>query len=101
MAATGSVIGDVANYTAVQKEGVTLHNIPHVKWVHLRDKDAPINIANISGKRMGAQLIGIEYGANGTDIAAAALYVAVGDQPTDEWKVACTLIGSPATATPA
>ncbi|QDF45947.1 hypothetical protein vBVpaPMGD2_8 [Vibrio phage vB_VpaP_MGD2] len=78
MAAVGNLTGDGATFTAVQKEGVTLHNMPVVDEAHLSDKDHIVNNADQSGKRLGALITIVKAGA-------PVLLQAAGDAPTSKW----------------
>ncbi|WWT42361.1 hypothetical protein [Vibrio phage Va-ZX-1] len=78
MAVVGSITGDAKNFTAVEKEGVTLHNMPVVAESHLTDKDHIVNNATQSGKRVGSLITIVKNGA-------PVLLQAAGSAPTDKW----------------
>ena len=55
-----------------------------------------INDSNLSGKKLGAQVLLATVGADGV-ATALTLYVATGPAPADKWvKVATTLTATPA-----
>lgn len=78
MAVVGNITGDGVNFTAVEKEGVTLHNMPVVAEAHLADKDHIVNDSNQSGKRLGSLITIVKSGA-------PVLLQAAGDAPTSKW----------------
>lgn len=93
MAAVGNITGDQLSFTAKQKEGVTLHNFPEVSIAHLSSVLQNINDASISGKRLGAQVMGVTRNSSGV-ATAAVLYVAAGSAATDKWIPVKDIIGT-------
>lgn len=99
MTAVGNLTGDVATFTAVQKEGVTLHNFPTVLATNIADISAVVNDASQSGKRLGGQLMAVD---SLTSPTAATIYVSAGDKPDSPWVVVKQVIGTGSTdVTPA
>lgn len=93
MAAVGNVTGDIASYTAVEKEGVTLHNFPEVDAANLAKKAAIINDYAQSGKRLGAQVMGVTKNSSGV-VTKAAIYVAAGSDDVSKWIVLKDIVGT-------
>lgn len=93
------VTGDITNFTAVKQVGVTLHNFPKVLQTKLADIDDNINIASKSGKRLGAQVIGVD---NIDTPTTARLFVAAGSDTNSPWVFVIDVVGTlGATVTPA
>lgn len=78
MATPPSVIGDLKDHKEVQKEGVTLHNMPVVLEAHLKDIKHVINDRTVSGKRVGACVTIVKAGK-------PVLMQAAGEKPADLW----------------
>ncbi len=96
---TDKVTGDITNFTAKQKFGVTLHNFPQVTETDLADAEAIINVSSQSGKRLGAQVCVVDSLTAPTE---ATIYAAAGNEPTSVWVVVAQLLGTgAATVTPA
>ncbi|CAM0026858.1 acetyl-CoA acetyltransferase [Vibrio phage D529] len=89
------VTGDITNFKAVEKKGVTLHNFPTVAIADLQDKDNIVNASSQSGKRLGAQLMGVTADTNAT------IFVAAGSDVTAKWVAVKDVIGTTADITPA
>lgn len=97
--AIGKVTGDVADYEAKNKEGVTLHNYPTVLAASLADAGAVINDFAQSGKRLGAQVMAVN---SLTAPTSATIYVAAGQDPDSDWVLVKQVLGTgAANVTPA
>jgi len=70
-----AVVGDSQVGTAVAAQ-VCLNTIPAVAAADIADKDASINIASLSGKKLGSVIL---------NVATWELHVAKGPLPTDAW----------------
>ena len=84
-------IGDIANYEAKQKYGVTMHNFPRVLAADIADKGATINDSSFTGKILGGQVMVVD---NLQTITEAAIYVASGDADVSVWVVVQIVLGS-------
>ena len=75
---TTPVTGDIKDFRAVKKEGVTLHNMPIVAEDSLKDAKHVINDHLVSGKRVGSIVTIVKGGK-------PIMYQAAGSKPTDLW----------------
>lgn len=92
---TTPLTGDIKDRTEVKKEGVTLHNFPQALNTHLSAKGNIVNDASQSGKRLGAQVMGVTKDANGA-VTAATLFVAAGEASDAKWIAIKAIVGSSA-----
>lgn len=101
MAVVGNITGDSVSFTAKQKDGVTLHNFPEVVNTELAAVGSVINDAAVSGKRLGAHIMGVTRNGSGV-VTAAILFVASGNEPASPWAFVADIVGTGgATVTPA
>lgn len=89
--------GDISNFKAVQKEGVVLHRMPHVEVSLLGDIDHNVNDFKVSGKRLGAHVVGVVYDVDGVTVLQAAQFIAAGNERDSHWIVDVALAGTPLT----
>lgn len=87
--------GDIKDRIEVQKKGVTFHNFPQVLASALVLETDNVNSAKVSGKRLGAQVLGTTL----TDgvVTGATIYAAAGKDVNDPWVPVKTLLGADAT----
>lgn len=86
-----SITGDQVNFTAKEKRGVTLHNFPQVLATDLADKTATINVAALSGKRLGAHVMVVD---SLSAVTTAAIYVASGSSEVSVWVMQTIILGT-------
>lgn len=101
MAVVGKITGDGVDFTAKQKDGVTLHNFPEVAKTELASVGSVINDAAVSGKRLGAHIMGVTRNGSGV-VTSAILFVASGSAPASPWALVANIVGNGGTTvTPA
>lgn len=94
---TTPLTGDIKDRVEVTKRGVTLHNFPTVLKTELAAIANIVNDKAQSGKRLGAQIMGVD------DLDAptvAALYVASGNDDDSVWILSVDVLGTSADITP-
>lgn len=83
-----NITGDQATRIELPKRGVTFHNFPQAPLSELEDSTAIVNDFKQSGKRMGAQVMGVDSDGN------AGIYCASGRTSADAWILVAQITGA-------